>query len=163
MLWNIELKFCIWLSVNELKIKFECHQFSSILWVFCSFWNFKYWIYLTFLLRPYWPYILYTTFFLWTSDQVRVSSICVGVMPLSEIRILEIHSFRHLCFDILTWTFVYDFLFMDFRSSDWHYLGSNLKELCLLWMYSYARLNVLRLSWSFYLTFFSYTSFYYYY
>ena len=30
MLWHIELKFCIWLSVTVLQIKFECHQFASI-------------------------------------------------------------------------------------------------------------------------------------
>ena len=27
MLWNIEVKFCIWLSIHELQIQFECHQF----------------------------------------------------------------------------------------------------------------------------------------
>ena len=48
--WHIELKFCIYLSYNELQIKYECHQFSK---------NF------------------------------------VGVMPFSELRILEIHSFPH--------------------------------------------------------------------
>ena len=49
-------------------------------------------VFRTFLLHAltYWAEILYVTFFLWTFDQVRVSSIFVGVMPLVELRILEI-------------------------------------------------------------------------
>ena len=38
-------------------------------------------------------------------------SIFVGVMPLLELRILEIHSFPHFsltCFDISSWNFAYD-------------------------------------------------------
>ena len=53
-------------------------------------------------------------------------------MILLELRMLEIHSFLHFsptCLDILSWNLVYDVLFMNFRSSDFHYLGSNLKEL----------------------------------
>ena len=63
MLWHIELKFCIWLCFALLQIKFECHQFASIL---------------------------------------------VGVMPLLELRILEIHSILHFpltCFGLLSWNF----------------------------------------------------------
>ena len=40
-------------------------------------------------------------------------SIFVGVMPLLEIRILEIHSFPHFsltCFDISSWNFAHDFV-----------------------------------------------------
>ena len=29
MLWHIELKFCIWLCLTVLQIKFQCHQFLS--------------------------------------------------------------------------------------------------------------------------------------
>ena len=101
MLWQIELKFCIWLFI----------------W--------------------------------WTSDISRVSSIFVnfvGVMPLLELRILEIHSFPHFsatctCFDILSWNLIYDFDFMNFRYSDCHHLGSSLKELCPLSMYSFAHFS----------------------
>ena len=64
-------------------------------------------VFRTFLLHAltYWAEILYIAFFLWTFDQVRVSSIFVGVMPLVELRILEIHSFTHFSltyFDILS-------------------------------------------------------------
>ena len=30
MLWHIELKFCIWLCLTVLQIKFDCCQFASI-------------------------------------------------------------------------------------------------------------------------------------
>ena len=46
--------------------------------------------------------------------------IFVGVMPLCELRILEIHSFPHFsltCFDILSCNFAYDFVLLYYRSS----------------------------------------------
>ena len=30
MLWHMELKFCIWLCLTVIQIKFECRQFASI-------------------------------------------------------------------------------------------------------------------------------------
>ena len=127
----------------------------------------KYTVFRTFLLHAltYWAEILHMTLFYCTTDQVRVSSICVnfcgsyapfgtentgntqfsalfsyilwhielkvgillhfasifvGVMPLCELRILEIHSFPHFsltCFDILSWNFAYDFVLLYYRSS----------------------------------------------
>ena len=47
-------------------------------------------------------------------------SIFVGVMPLLELKILEIHSFPHFsstCFDILGWNFAYGIVLLYFRSS----------------------------------------------
>ena len=47
-------------------------------------------------------------------------SIFVGVMPLLERRILEIHSFPHFPltrFDILSWNFAFDFVLLYYRSS----------------------------------------------
>ena len=44
----------------------------------------------------------------------RIASIFVGVMPLLELRILEIHSFLNFsstCLDILSWNFSYDFVY----------------------------------------------------
>ena len=172
MLWHIELKFCIWLRLTILQIKFECRQFSlmfvgvmpllelrilkihsfphfslscfdilssnfaydfvlpyfrsssSVLnlrhfvWELCPFWNLEYWkytVFRTFLLHAltYWAEILHMTLFYCAIDQVWVSSIFVGVMPLLELRILKIHSFLHLsltCFNILSWNFAYDFV-----------------------------------------------------
>ena len=70
----------------------------------------------------YWAEILHFTLFYYTTDQVRccqLPSIFVGVMPLLELRILEIHSFPHFsitCFDISGWNFTYDFVLL-YRSS----------------------------------------------
>ena len=47
-------------------------------------------------------------------------SIFVGIMPLLELKILQIHSFPHFsltCFDILSWNFAYDFVLLYYRSS----------------------------------------------
>ena len=50
----------------------------------------------------------------------QFASIFMGVMPLLELRILEIHSVPHFslaCFDILSWNFAYDFVLLYYRSS----------------------------------------------
>ena len=93
MLWDIELKFCIWLCYTVILNKFECRPFSSIF---------------------------------------------VGVMPLLELRILEIRSFPHFsltCFDILSWNFAYDFVLLYYRSS--LSVGQFLWELCPFWDLEY--------------------------
>ena len=44
----------------------------------------------------------------------------VGVMPLLELRIMEIHSFPQFsptCFDTLSWKFAYDFILLYYTSS----------------------------------------------
>ena len=59
----------------------------------------------------------------------QFTSIFVGVMPLLELRILEIHSFPHYslaCFDILSWKIAYDFVSPYYRSS------SSVVNLCQL-------------------------------
>ena len=95
------------------------------LWELCPFWNLEYWkytVFCTFLLHvlTYWAEILYMTLFYYTTDQVWVLSIFVGVMPLLELRILKTHSFPHFFlayFDILSWNFAYDFVSLYYRSS----------------------------------------------
>ena len=89
----------------------------QFLWELCPFWNIEYWkytVFRTFLLHAliYWAEILHMTLFYWNTDQVEVSSIFVGVMPLLELRILEIvfPHFSLTCFDILSWNFSYDFV-----------------------------------------------------
>ena len=50
----------------------------------------------------------------------QFASIFVGVMPLLELRILEIHSFPQFSltpFKILSWKFAYYFVFLYYRSS----------------------------------------------
>ena len=36
MLWDIELKFCMWLCFNVLQIKFKCRHSASVWLSFCS-------------------------------------------------------------------------------------------------------------------------------
>ena len=99
-----------------------------LFWSYASFrtWNTVNTVFHTFLLHAlkYWAEILHMTLFYCTTGQLRVcrqwASIFVGVMSLLGLRILEIHSFPHFSpafFDILSWNFVYHFIFMHVRSS----------------------------------------------
>ena len=67
---------------------------------------------------------------------------------LLELSILEIHSFPQFfptCFDILSWNFVYDFLFMNLRSSSSvGDLRQLLYELCPVWNWGYSKCKVFR-------------------
>ena len=76
------------------------------------------------------------------------ASIFVGVMPLCEFRILEIHSFPHFsstCFDILSSNFVYDFVLMYHRASlSVVILLQFLWELCLFVNLEYSKYTVFR-------------------
>ena len=63
----------------------------------------------------------------------QFGSIFVGVMPLLEIRILEIHSFPHFSltpFNIMSWKFAYYFVFLYYRSS------LSVVNLRLFWSYA---------------------------
>ena len=92
----------------------------------------------------------------------QFASIFVGVMPLLELRILEIHSFPHFSltpFNILSWKFAYDFVFMYHRASlSVVILLQFLYELCLfvgvimLEIHSFPRFSLTCfdiLSWNF--------------
>ena len=75
MLWHIELKFCIWLCLTILQIKFDCRQFASIFVGVMPLLvrkMMKYTVFGTFLLHAltYWAEILNMTLFYCTSDQV---------------------------------------------------------------------------------------------
>ena len=64
------------------------------------------------------------------------ASIFVGVMPLCELRILEIHSFPHFSltsFDILSWKLAYYFILLQF-----------LLEICLFVNLEYLKYTVFR-------------------
>ena len=76
------------------------------------------------------------------------ASIFVGVMPLCELIILEIHSFPHFsltCFDILSWNFAHDFVLLYYRSSSSVVnLRQFLWELCPFWNLEYWKYTVVR-------------------
>ena len=86
------------------------------------------------------------TLFCCTTDEAWVSSIFVEVMPLLELRILEIHSFPLFsltCFDILSWNFAYDFVLVYHRSlSSVIHLRQFLWELCHFWDLEYWKYTV---------------------
>ena len=169
MLWYINLKFCIRLSFYEFLIKFECRQFASIfvgalplleprmqgIYRFPHFsptcydiltWNFVYDF-------PFHELLI-------KFECRHFSSIVVGVMSLSEIRILEMHSFLYfcpICFDILSWFFLWtsDQVIDITWGQVWRSyapFGCAVLHTCMLWDLA----EVLDL------TLFSYTSFYYY-
>ena len=156
MLWHIELKFCIWLCFTVLQIKFECRQFASIfvgvmpllelkLLEIHSFphfsltcfdilsWNFAY------------DFVL--LYYRSSSSVVNFPSIFVGVMPLLELKLLEIQfsALSHTCFDILSWNFAHDFVLMYYRSSlSVVNLCQFLLELCPFWNLKYCKYTVFR-------------------
>ena len=72
-------------------------------------------------------------------------SIFVGVMPLLELKILQIHSFPHFsltCFDILSWNFAYDFVLLYYRSSS--SVVNFCVRLCPFWNSEYWKYTVFR-------------------
>ena len=78
----------------------------------------------------------------------QFASIVVGVMPLLELRILEIHSFPHFSltpFNILSWKFAYYFVLMYHRASlSVVILLQFLLELCLFVNLEYWKYTVFR-------------------
>ena len=75
----------------------------------------------------------------------QFASIFVGVMPLLELRILEIHSFPHFsltCFYILSWNFAYAFFFTVLQIK--YECRQFLWELCPFWNFEYWKYTVFR-------------------
>ena len=128
MLWHIELKFCIWLCYTILQIKFEWRQFALMFVGVMPLLELR-------ILKkhsfPHFSFMLWhieLKFCIWlcfTVLQIKFEcrqfvSIFEGVMPLLELRILEIQSVLHFsltCFDILSWSFAYDFVLLYYISS----------------------------------------------
>ena len=130
MLWHIELNFDLWIRFTVLQITLECCPFALIFVGVISLLELrmiKYTVYRTFLLHAliYWAEILHKimTLFYCTTDQdwmLLIASICVGVIPLFELKIPKIQScplFSLTCFYILSWNFVSDFVLINHRSS----------------------------------------------
>ena len=102
LLWNFAYDFVLLYYRSSLSVV----NFRQVLLELCPFWNLKYWKYTVFrsFLLHAWTYhseILHMTLFYCTTDQVWVF---VGVMPLLELKILEIHSFFALS-SYMLWPF----------------------------------------------------------
>ena len=146
LIWNFVCHFIFMHVRSSLNVINFRHFFQELF----HFWTsnpYKYAVFRTFLLHAltYWVEILHMTSFCCTTDQVRVSSIFVGVMPLLELRIREIHSFPHFSltrFDILSWNFAFDFVLLYYRSSlSVVNLREFLWELCPFWNLKYYKYN----------------------
>ena len=143
MLWHVELKFTCHFLLMNIRSSSSVVNFRQGVMPLLELKILEINSFLQFFLQAlaYWAVSLHMTLFCWTTDQVSVSSISVifflGIMPLLELRLLEINSFLHFsltCFDILSWNFVCHFLLMNIRSSlsvvDFRQF---LLELCLFW------------------------------
>ena len=157
MLWHIDLKFCISLYFYARKIKFESHPFPSLFAGVMLLWKLQTLTNMQFsALFSYMLWHIEFKFCIWLCFNVPQSkfecrhfaSIFDGVMPLCELRILEIHSFPHFsltCFDILSWSFAYDFVLLYYRSSSSVVnLRQFLWELCPFWNLEYLKYTVFR-------------------
>ena len=110
----------------------------------CLFVNLEYSKYTVFRIFSYMLWHIELKFCIWfcfTVLQIKFecrqfASMFVGVMPLLELRILEIHSFPHFSltpFNILSWEFAYYFVFLYYRSS------LSVVNLRLFWSYASFR------------------------
>ena len=126
MLWHIGLKFCIWFCFAVLQITFECYQFASIFVGVMPLLELrKYTVFRSFSYMLRHIGLKFCTWLCFAELQIKFEcrqfvSIFVGVMPLLELRILEIHSlplFSLTCFDILSRNFAYDFVILYYISS----------------------------------------------
>ena len=148
--WNFAHDFVLMYYRSSLSVVNLCQFLLEL----CPFWNLKYCkytVFRTFLLHAltYWVEILHMTLFYCTTDQVRVSSIFVWVMPLLELRILKIYSFPHFfltCFDLLSWKFAYAIMALFYWNKDQLRLSSIcvnfLWELCPFWNFEYLKYAV---------------------
>ena len=117
--WNFAYDFVLLYFRSSLSVV-NLRQFLLEL---RPFWNLEYWkytVFSTFLLQAltYWAEIFHMTLFYFTTAQVWVSSICVnfcGSYAPFETENTKNTQFLHFsvtCFDILSWNFAYDFIFL---------------------------------------------------
>ena len=122
--WNFAYDFVLMYYRSSLSVV----NLRQVLLELCPFWNLEYWKYTFSTLFSYMLWHIELKFCIWLCFTVlqikfecrQFASIFVGVMPLLELKLLEIHSFPHFsltCFDILSWNFAYDFVLLYYRSS----------------------------------------------
>ena len=152
--WNFVYHFIL----MHVRLSSSTINFRQFLLKLCPFWTshaYKYAVFCTFLIYMLWHIEL--KFCIWlcfTLLQIKFecrefASIFVGVTPLLELRIPEIHSFPHFfltSFDILSWNFSYDFVLLYYSSSlSIINLRQFLWELCPFWNLKYWKYTVFAL------------------
>ena len=125
MIWNFVYHF-IFMHVRSSSNAINFRHFLQELCSFLTSNSYKYAVFSALFSYMLWHIELkFCTWLRFTVLQVKFechqfASIFVGVMPLLELRILEIHSFPHFSltpFNILSWNFAHDFVLLYYRSS----------------------------------------------
>ena len=149
--WNFAYDFVL-LYYRSSSNVVNLRQF---LWELCPFWNLNYWKYTVSALFSYMLWHIELKFCIWlcfTVLQIKLecrqfASIFVRVMPLLELKLLEIQfsALSPTCFDTLSWNFAHDFVLMYYRSSlSVINLCQFLLELCPFWNLKYCKYTVFR-------------------
>ena len=111
VLWDIDLKFGMWICLDIIQIKFEfCHAWLTSTGVIALCWNLVFRVFLCRLWR-YWLEISSMNLSWHNTDQVRVS-LCLTNFYMSYCPLLKfsIPDFSLPSFEILTWNLVYEFV-----------------------------------------------------
>ena len=137
--WNFAHDFVLMYYRSSLSV-ITLRQFLKELCLFVNIEYGKYTVFRSFLLHAltYWAEILHMTLFWCTTEQVRVSFLCVNFLrsyasfwSLEYRKNTVFRSFLPACSDILSWNFAHDFVLIYYRaSSSVVTLRQFLKELC---------------------------------
>ena len=111
VLWDIDLKFGIWICHDIIQIKFDfCRVWPTFSWVITLYKNLPFRTFLSCLLW-YWPEIWYMNLSWHNTDQVRLLSrltyFYMSYCPLLKFRFPD---FSLSTLDILTWNLIYEFV-----------------------------------------------------
>ena len=128
MLWHIELKFCIWLFLTVLQIKFECRQFGSIFvgvmppleLRILEIHSFPHFSLTSFdILSWNFAYNFVVLYYRSSLSVVKLYQFLWEICPFWNSEYWK-YSFPHFsltCFDILSWNFAHDFVLLKYRST----------------------------------------------
>ena len=111
ILWDIDLKFGIWICLDIIQIKFEFrYVWPTFIGVIALCWNLVSQTFLCCLLR-YWLEIWYMNLSWHNTDQVRLSlRLTYFYRSYCPLLKFSIPDFSLLSFEILTWNLVYEFV-----------------------------------------------------
>ena len=111
LLWDIDLKFGMWIPLDIIQIKFEFrYAWPTFTGVIALCWNLVFQVFLCRLLR-YWLEIWYMNLSWHNTDQVQVSlHLTYFYWSYCPLLKLSFPDFSLLSFEILTWNLVYEFV-----------------------------------------------------
>ena len=111
ILWDIDLKFGMWICLDMIQTKFEFpHAWPTFTGVIALCWNLVFQVFLCHLLW-YWLEIWYTNLSWHNTDQVQVSlRLTYSYRSYCPLLKFSFPDFSLLSFEILTWNFLYEFV-----------------------------------------------------